>query len=293
MMGSVSKEVSGTTRLYGLVGDPLHAARSPQLFNSLFAKQNSDAVCIPFSVKAGNLDSFVGGLRTVNNLDGLFVTMPHKARMIDLVDEIDVTARQANVLNIVRCTDEGRWIGATFDGCGCVLGMQWEGNDPTGRSVLLVGAGGAGRAIAFAIAAAGARALTIFDADELLGQRLAEAVAVAADCDTRFGPSDPSGFDIVINATPLGMKPGDAMPIDPARLSPHATVVDIILKPDPTPLCEAARSRGCRVQGGRPMHDGQAVYAARFLGFDYWPEGRTPPMYDPWLLLRRNSGDIA
>jgi shikimate dehydrogenase len=164
-----------------------------------------------------------------------------------------------------------------FDGLGCVLGMQWEGNHPANKSVLLVGAGGAGRAIAFAVASAGARTLTIFDVDERRADDLAKSVAAATGCRTQFGAPDPHGCEIVINATALGMNPDDALPVDPDRLEPGSIVVDIINAPDPTRLCRAARARGCRTQGGRPMHEGQAVHALRFLGFDYVPEGKSAP----------------
>ena len=163
------------------------------------------------------------------------------------------------------------------DGLGCVLGMQWEGNHPANKSVLLIGAGGAGRAIAFAVASAGARTLTIFDVDERRADDLAKSVAAATGCRTQFGAPDPHGCEIVINATALGMNPDDALPVDPDRLEPGSIVVDIINAPDPTRLCRAARARGCRTQGGRPMHEGQAVHAFRFLGFDYLPEGRPAP----------------
>jgi shikimate dehydrogenase len=277
----VDRHVTGTTRLYGLVGAPLNAARSPQLFNRLFAEQSVEAICVPFTVEANDLAAFVAGARTIANLDGLLITMPHKQRMLSFVDELHPTARQVGALNIVRCHPDGRWVGATFDGLGCVLGMQWEGNDPAGHAVLLVGAGGAGRAIAFAIASAGARSLTIFDVDESRAIDLAAAVAAEApSCRTRFGPPDPNGCDIVINATPLGMKAGDSMPVDPDRLNAGTIVIDTINDPDPTPLCQAARLRGCRTQGGRPMHEGQAVHALRFLGFDYLPEGQQRPLTD-------------
>jgi len=269
--------ITGTTRLYGLVGDPLTAAKSPELWNRLFVEQRADAVCVPFWVKADDLAAFVSGARAIRNLSGVLVTMPHKQRMMSLVDELHPTARQVGALNIVRCDDDGRWVGAMFDGVGCVLGMQWEGNHPANKSVLLVGAGGAGRAIAFAVAAAGARTLTIFDVDEGRADDLAKSVAAATQCRAKFGLPDPQGCEIVINATALGMNPGDAMPVDPERLEPGSIVVDIINAPDPTPLCRAARARGCRTQGGRPMHEGQAVHALRFLGFDYLPEGKSQP----------------
>lgn len=133
--------IKGTTRLYGLVGDPVAAAKSPDLLNRLFREQRVDAVCIALRVKAGDLSAFAAGARTVRNLSGLLVTMPHKQEMLPFVDELHPTARQAGALNIVRCDDNGRWVGGMFDGVGCVLGMQWEGNHPAHKSVLLLGAG--------------------------------------------------------------------------------------------------------------------------------------------------------
>lgn len=267
-------EVTGRTRLLVLVGDPIHAAKSPQLFNPLFALLGRDAICIPMQVPADGFDSFVAGMRRVANLDGLLVTMPHKTKIVGLIDELHPSARAVGAVNVVR-NARGRWTGAMFDGWGCVLGMLWEGHDPRGRRVFLIGAGGAGSAIAFAVAEAGALGLTIRDVDEKRGQALANAVgALVPSCETRFGNGDPTGHDIIINATPLGMKAGDPLPIDPALLPVGSTVVDVITQPDPTPLCQAALLRGCRIQGGRAMHEGQAVYAAKFLDVDYWPASR-------------------
>ena len=267
--------VKGTTRLYGLVGDPLTTAKSPELLNRLFIEHRADAVCIPFQVEADDLSAFVTGARAMRNLSALLVTMPHKQRMMAFVDDLHPTARQVGALNVIRCDDDGRWVGAIFDGVGCVLGMRWEGNHPANKSVLLIGAGGAGRAIAFAVGSAGARSLAIFDVDERRAEDLADTVAAATGCPTRVGPPDPHGYEIVINATPLGMKADDPMPVDANRLEPGSIVVDIINSPDPTALCRAARARGCRTQSGRPMHEGQAVHALRFLGFDYMPEGKS------------------
>jgi shikimate dehydrogenase len=266
--------ITGRTRLYGLVGDPLRSAKSPELLNRLFSDQGTDAVCVPFVVIANDLSAFVAGARATRNLSGVLVTMPHKQRMLDFVDELHPTARQVGAVNVIRCDDDGRWVGAMFDGLGCVLGMQWDGHHPANKAVLLVGAGGAGRAIAFAVASAGARTLTIFDIDERRAHGLAEAVAAATGCRAAAGPADPRQFEIVINATALGMNAGDPLPVDAQRLDPTSLVVDIVNSPEPTPLCRAARARGCHTQDGRPMHEGQAVHALRFLGFDYLPEGR-------------------
>ncbi|WP_249410610.1 shikimate dehydrogenase [Pseudomonas sp. St316] len=274
---TMASHITGTTRLYGLVGHPLTAAKSPQLFNRLFIEQQADAVCVPLEVKADDLPAFVTGARALNNLAGILVTMPHKQSMLAVVDELHPTARQVGAINVIRCEADGRWVGAVFDGLGCVLGMQWEGYHPANKNVLLVGAGGAGRAIAFAIAAAGARSLTIGDVDAHRAEDLAKAVAAETGCITQAGPADPHGYEIVINATPLGMSKNDPMPVDPDRLEPGTLVVDIINSPDSTPLCDAARKRGCRTQDGGPMHKGQALLALRFLGFDYHPDNVTAP----------------
>jgi shikimate dehydrogenase len=194
--------------------------------------------------------------------------------MAELVDELHPSAGAVGAVNIVR-NAHGRWIGAMFDGWGCVLGMRWEGHDPRGRRVFLFGAGGAGSAIAFAVAEAGALVLTINDVDEKRGLALANAVGASVpSCETRFGNADPTAHDIIINATPLGMRVGDALPVNPMLLPVGSTVVDVITQPDPTPLCRAALHRGCRVQSGRAMHEGQAVYAAKFLDLEYWPASR-------------------
>jgi shikimate dehydrogenase len=259
------------------MGNPLTTAKSPELLNRLFREQGADAVCIPLVVKGDDLPAFVAGARAVGNLSGLLVTMPHKQRILEYVDELHPTAREVGAINVIRCNSDGSWVGAMFDGLGCVLGMEWENLHPANKSVLLIGAGGAGKAIAFAVAVAGARSLTIFDVDRVRAEDLAMSVTAATGCHTRFGAPDPHRFEVVINATALGMKPGDALPVDPARLEPGSIVVDIINSAEPTALCRAASERGCRTQSGRPMHEGQAVHALRFLGFNYHPDGRPLP----------------
>ncbi|MEH6348697.1 MULTISPECIES: shikimate dehydrogenase [unclassified Pseudomonas] len=260
--------ITGTTRIYGLIGDPLKSARSPMLLNKLFAEAQADAVCIPLEIGAGGLAEFVKGVRAVRNLAGLLVTMPHKQSMLDIVDELHPTARQIGAINVVRCDNDGRWVGAVFDGLGCVAGMQRHGVSLEGKSVLLIGAGGSGRAIAFAVAAAGARSLVIADLDPHRASDLAHRVAKEGPCAVYAGPAAPAGHDIVINATPLGMNPDDPMPIDATRLDPATVVVDIITRSEPTALLLEAQSRGCQTLNGEPMHVGQALLALSFLGFE-------------------------
>lgn len=260
--------ITGSTRIYGLIGDPLKSAKSPMLLNRLFAEAQIDAVCIPLEVGTQGLSAFIEGARALRNLAGLLVTMPHKQTMLEVVDVLHPTADQVGAVNVVRCVEDGRWVGAVFDGLGCVLGMQREGISLRGKSVLLAGAGGAGRAIAFAVAEAGARALIISDLNPHRAADLARCVANATACAARPGSADPAGHDIVINATPLGMNPNDPMPINAQRLDRDSVVVDIITRPEPTALLIAAQGRGCQTLDGQPMHLGQALLALGFLGFE-------------------------
>jgi shikimate dehydrogenase len=268
-------DIGGATQLLCLIGDPISSVRSPALFNALFEESQTNAVCIPVHLRMEDLDAFWAGFRQIGNIAGLLVTMPHKRPMASRVDDLDPTSQQVGAINVARREANGRWRGAIFDGWGCVLGMLWEGHDPTGKRILLVGCGGAGSAIGFALAQMNPDRLAVFDIDARVAERVAAQISAAfPHCPVTVGEPDPTGFDIVINATPLGMAPGDPFPFDVDRLRPGMVVVDVVTKPDPTALGLAARERGCRTQSGRSMHEGQAVYAAAFFGLRYWPAHR-------------------
>jgi shikimate dehydrogenase len=268
-------DIGGATQLLCLIGDPISAVRSPALFNTLFEESQTSAVCIPIHVTAANLDAFWSGFRQIGNVAGLLVTMPHKRLMAEHVDDLDVSSQQVGAINVARREANGRWRGAIFDGWGCVLGMLWEGNDPTNKRILLIGCGGAGSAIAFALAEMKPDRLAIFDLDTRAAERVATRISTYfPSCPVSVSAPDPADFDIVINATPLGMAPGDPLPVDVNRLRPGMAVVDVVTKPDPTAFGLAAQDRGCRTQSGRAMHEGQAVYATAFFGQRYWPTHR-------------------
>lgn len=263
------------TQVLCLIGDPISSARSPVLFNELFQRSKIDALCVPLHVKAEDLGGFWAGFRHVGNASGLLVTMPHKRAFAALVDDLDPTSRQVGSVNVARREPSGRWRGAVFDGWGCVLGMLWDGHDPRGKRVLLVGCGGAGSSIGFALARMGPSLIAVADIDAAAARRVAGAIsAECPDCPVIASAADPDGFDIVVNATPLGMYPGDPSPVDVSRLRPGTVVVDIVTKADRTAFSVAAAELGCATQSGQAMHEGQAVYAASFLGLDYWPAHR-------------------
>jgi shikimate dehydrogenase len=263
--------ITGTTRLFGIIGDPVAPLRSPALFNAAFQRLERDAAFLPFHVTPEGFAAAWAGLTQIRNLDGLVVTMPHKEAVIPLLSQLGPTATLTGTVNTVRRRPDGGWEGEMFDGEGFRDGLERAGHAPKGAAILQVGCGAAGRAIAFALAKAGTGRLTLQDAQpgraKILAGRLAQAFPTLR---VSFEPSGPEGHDIVVNATPMGLRPEDPFPIRPETLSPHQVVADVIPNPEVTPLIAAARRIGCATVTGRAMHEGQARLAAAYLGIEGW-----------------------
>ena len=194
--------------------------------------------------------------------------MPHKVSVLALLDRVSAVATVAGACNAVRRDVDGRLVGDMFDGEGFVRALRRKGFEPRGATALVVGSGGVGSAIAASLAAAGASRIALFDADPAPPRlwpracgRTIRGVAVST------GSNDPAGFDLVVNATPLGMHPGDPMPIDVARLSPRTFAADVILRTEETGFLVAARERGCRVQPGIDMLFEMIPAYLEFFGF--------------------------
>jgi len=262
--------IEGATRIYAVIGDPITAVRSPEWFNALFARHGTNAVLIPLQVARDDLEPAFCGLKAMRNVDGVVVTMPHKGTMCGLLDSIGPAASLVGAVNAVRRQPDGRWFGDMFDGRGCVRGLRTHGYEVSGRRVFVLGVGAAGAAIAYAMVEAGVREVVIDDVDTARCTRVVEKLhadfpgavvrrASVADCGVP---------DLAINATPLGMRQNDPLPFDAAQLPAATLIVDVITKPEVTPLLERARETGHRIHTGRHMYEGQAVDAARFFGFE-------------------------
>src|SRR5581483_11837586 len=153
------------------------------------------------------------------------------------------------------------------DGAGCLLGMRASGLDPKGRSIMLLGAGGAGSAVADALAEAGAASIAIFDLVESKSTALAEKVGRShPGCRVLARPPTLAGIDVLVNATPVGMAPGDGLPMELASLDAALFVADIVPHPEVTPLLALARRSGCRTMQGKAMVVGQSDAILRFFG---------------------------
>jgi shikimate dehydrogenase len=260
--------IDGSTRVYGIIGDPVSAVRSPEVFNAMFEKENVNAVLIPIHVGKDDLAKAWAGLTSIRNMAGIVVTMPHKSRAAELVDELGETGKFVGAVNTVRREPDGRWTGDMFDGLGFVEGLRAQGHEPRGWKVSLHGLGGAGSAIAFALAKAGVSCIYLYELDESrrdsVVSRLKEQFPQLV---VRIEKASGIQLDAAINATPMGMKTDDHMPFDPAKLAPTTLVVDVITKPEMTPLLTLAANTGHRVHTGKHMHLGQARLAAEFFGF--------------------------
>ena len=258
--------VNGSTRLLGVVGDPIAQVRSPAVWNGLFSRNRVNAVCIPLHVQAAAVSALFAGVRTLRNLQGLIVTIPHKPAALPLVDEATDRARQVGAVNVVRIDSAGRTTGDILDGEGFVAGLRAARQAIADRRALVVGSGGVGSAIAFAVAGAGAREVVLSDLVPDRAERLAARLADAG-YSARVGAPDAAGFELVVNASPAGMRPDDPLPIDCARLDSTAIVADVVVQAGLTPLLTLARERGCFVQPGTVMSDHQVPAMAEFFGF--------------------------
>ena len=261
--------VTGETRLYVVIGDPIRQVRSTQLYNKMATERGRDVVFVPLQFSEADFDAGIRGMRAFKNLAGIIATIPHKPKLLPVTDVVQERARIVGAVNSIRIEEDGSWVGDIFDGVGYVNGLKSEGIDPRGKSVLLIGAGGAGAACAVELAQAGVSRLRIAELDKArLEALLASLHGAFPGLDVAAGEAAPEGFDIVANATPVGMRADDPFPLDPDRLHPSQIVSEMIMKPNVTRFLEAASARGCRTQIGYHALVGQANATLSFFGLD-------------------------
>lgn len=264
--------ITGTTRLYAHIGFPITHTRTAALYNGLLDDRGIDVQVVPFEVEPGQVAATIPGFRAWRNLVGVGVTIPHKETMLDLVDETTPMARLCGAVNVIRRDADGRLIGGQFDGIGLVQSLVAAGHAVAGARVLLSGAGGTARPVAFALADAGVGRLEIANRTRAKAQAIvAEVQAAYPDRDVRVHDSgdhdgDGAAFDIVVNTTSLGMKPDDALPVDPELIRPGVVVADAVMAPPETALLRLAAERGAVPHPGLLMLRAQFEMTLEFLG---------------------------
>jgi shikimate dehydrogenase len=250
--------ITGKTRVCGVIGDPIEHTLSPTMHNAAFNSLNLDCAFLAFKVKPAEVDNAIAGMRALGIL-GLNVTMPHKEAVISHLDEIDETAKFLGAVNTIHNKD-GKLLGFNTDGIGALKALKENGANPQGKRVLLLGSGGAARAIAYAL---------VQEADELvvLNRTVNEAKDLASLLKRTFNKKIVANSlsanviqetlcdsNILINATSVGMKPNVKQSlIAPEWLKPDLTVMDIVYNPVETKLALDAKSKGAKVVSGVEM----------------------------------------
>ena len=259
------EKLDGSTRVYIIVGDPIAQVKSPNSMTRAFLDRGVNAIVVPMHVTAVDLDTLMQGVRLAENVDGVIVTVPHKFAAFAHCAETTDRACILGAVNVIRRREDGAWYGDMLDGLGFVGGIRTAGHEPEGRRALLVGAGGAGSAIALALVDEGVAELAIHDTSTSRRDQLIDRLRSARpDAVLTVGTADPTGFDLVVNATPTGMQAGDPLPLRADRFTSKMFVADVITKPAVTPLIEQARRAGCRTQVGAGM-----FYAEAYLMLDF------------------------
>jgi shikimate dehydrogenase len=260
--------ISGKTTLIAHIGYPTESFKAPFIYNPWFERAGVDAVVVPMGVKADDYPDVLQSLFRLTNIRGALVTMPHKVTTVGLVDECTTTVKIAGSCNAILKRPDGTLLGDMFDGTGFTRGLKRKGFVFAGAKCLVVGTGGVGSAIAASLAADGAAAISLFDVSAASAEDLAARLRTYYPrLEVRVGSCDPAGYDLVVNGTPLGMKPTDPLPFDVTRLTPQTFVGEVVMKQEITPLLQAARERGCRYQVGTDMLFEMIPAYLEFFGF--------------------------
>lgn len=266
---SPALSITGRTRLYAIVGDPIEQVRSPQVYCAAFAKAGVDAVLLPMHIASGEIRDVFPALLKLKNLDGVLVTAPFKADASAFCADVHPRARRVGAVNALRRGADGQWFGDMFDGEGFVRGVLARGHAVAGRRALVLGCGGAGAAIAGALIDAGVGALSLFDPDADRARSLAQRLSKhAGACEVVAGSASAGGKDLIVNASIVGMRESDGMPADLGPLAADVLVGDVVLRPAdrPTALIGHAREYGCATVTGVDMHAGQVAAILDFFG---------------------------
>ena len=260
--------IRGTTTLIAHIGYPTHTFKAPMIYNPYFEQAGIDAVVVPMGVKPEDFETALRTIFKFTNIRGALITMPHKVTTTRLVDEVSPTAQIAGACNAVLLRPDGTLLGDMFDGAGFVRGVQRKGVKLDGARVLVVGSGGVGCAIAASFAAAQIGEIGLFDVNTAASEGLAGRLRKHYPAlNVTTGSNDPAGYDVVVNATPMGMNEGDELPMDVSRIAPTTFVGEVVMKKEMTAFLAAAKARGCPIQIGTDMLFEQIPAYLEFFGF--------------------------
>ncbi len=246
--------IDGHTELIAHIGYPSHSFKSPLIYNPYFASIGLKALVVPMACKPGPYPGLLRSLFALENICGALITMPHKMVTLDLLDRVGPAARVAGACNAVKRAANGELVGDMFDGEGFVRAARNKGLQLKGKRALVLGSGGVGSAIAASLAEAGIGAIDLYDIQSSQSEALAERLLEGyPQIEVTIGRKDPGDCALVVNATPLGMKAMDPLPLDTGLLRPGTYVGDVVLSRQMTPFLLAAKARDCQTMVGLDM----------------------------------------
>lgn len=260
-------EIDGNTEILAHIGLPTHSFKAPLIYNPWLEHKGVNAAVVPMGCGPQDYPDFLRLVFRLSNIRGALITMPHKVSTVALLGRASPRVRVAGACNAVRRAPNGDLEGDMFDGEGFVAGLLANGRQIEGASALIVGSGGVGSAIAASLAGAGAARLGLFDTRTETVEALAIRIGTEyPDVDIVVGTRDPAGWDIAVNATPLGMNAGDPLPMDTDRLAFGTFVGEVVMRRRETDFLAAARARGCATQVGTDMLFAQIPAYLAFFG---------------------------
>lgn len=257
---------SGSTGVIFIIGDPIAQVRSPSVLTPLLRQRGADLIVIPAKVAAAEFRSFVAAVEAMQNTVGLIITVPHKFAAFELCSEIESPAARVGSVNLMRRLPNGGWLGTMTDGEGCLAALQLKGFEPSGKRVLLLGAGGAGVAVADSLLNAGINELYIQDLDPHRCQKLIDTLNAPTGRVMVYPPAHSCRLALVVNATLLGTAADDPLPISLECLTGVEAVADLACGPGgKTALIEVATTRGLLTMTGDEMFVAMANVVADFF----------------------------
>lgn len=257
--------LSGASRLFPIIGEPIIYVQSPKWLTRTLGERGHNGVCVPMQVTEDTLDVVMAGLTATPNVDGILVTMPLKQAAFAYCATSAQRASALGVVSVIRRNPDGTWHGDMLDGLAFVKAQIDHDAVVEGKRALLLGAGGAGSAIAVALLEAGVKELVINGRNPAHVQSAIDLLDGVGTGEVRAGSNDPTGFDLVLNATPLGMAEGDPMPVDVSLLTPSVFVGDVISGHGVTGFIAAAQAAGCGTATGDHMVEAVQDLMADFM----------------------------
>jgi shikimate dehydrogenase len=275
--------INGETRVIYIVGDPIAQVKSPEGVTAQFTAQGHNAIVVPAHVGPEYLTAWLSGVSRAKNVDGIIIAVPHKFACFELCRSASERSNFIGSVNAMRRNTDGSWHGDVLDGDGFVQAIRTKGHSLTKKRVLLVGAGGMGFAVGYALVKAGISELSIHDIDTNLRDTMVHRLYSLNRVSVRPGSRNPEGFDVIVDATPVMRQTPSSIPIDTTRL--HAGMVVASAKPSPeiTPLLEAAQQHGCATVTGTDIFRSTRELLVEFLLNTSTPEAvqREPASITP------------